>query len=123
MRRARAPRRCGAKLRGRPAGSAERANVKNVLPGSPADKAGLTYGDELVALDGDRVNATTFAKRLADHPAGRAVTVSYFRRDRLQEARLVVGTSPERKLLLEPSAQAPAEAVAIRRGWLGLGGR
>jgi len=123
VRRARARSWCGAMIEGRPAGSAERAYVKNVLPGSPADKAGLTYGDELVALDGDRVNATTFAKRLADHPAGSAVTVSYFRRDRLQEARLVVGTSPERKLLLEPSAQAPAEAVAIRRGWLGLGGR
>jgi len=123
VRRTRARSWCGAMIEGRAAGSAERAFVRNVLPGSPAEKAGLTYGDEIVALGGDRVNAATFARRLGDHPAGSAVTVSYFRRERLHEARLVVGTSPERKLLLEPAAKPPAEAVAIRKGWLGLGGR
>jgi len=123
VRRARARSWCGAMIEGRPAGSAERAFVKNVLPDSPAEKAGLTFGDEIVALGGDRVNAATFARRLGDHAAGTAVTVSYFRRDRLQEARVVVGTSPERKLLLEPAPEAPAEAVAIRKGWLGLPAR
>ena len=120
VRRARARSWAGAMIEGRAAGSAERAFVKNVLPGSPAEKAGLTYGDEIVALGGDRVNATTFAKRLAAHPAGTTVTVTYFRRDLLQEAKLVVGTSPERKLLLQPAAGASADAVAIRKGWLGL---
>ena len=53
VRRARARSWSGAMIEGRPAGSAERAFVRNVLPDSPAEKAGLTFGDELVALDGN----------------------------------------------------------------------
>jgi len=121
VRRARARSWSGATIEGRASGSAERAFVKNVLPGSPAEKAGLTYGDEIIALGEDRVNAATFAKRLGDHPAGTAVTVTYFRRDLLRQTRLVVGTSPERKLLLQPAGEASSDAVAIRNGWLGVG--
>jgi predicted metalloprotease with PDZ domain len=98
---------------------ADRAVVRNVLPGSPAAAAGLTFGDEIVALAGDRVNATTFARRLSDHPSGAEIAVAYFRRDRLREARLRVGRSPDRKLILEPSPRASAAAAAIRKGWLG----
>jgi hypothetical protein len=32
---------------------------------------------------------------------------------------VVIGTSPERKLLLEPSVNASQAATAVRRGWLG----
>ena len=101
------------------AGGSERAVVKNVLPGSPAAAAGLTFGDEIVAVGGDRVNAATVARRMGDHPPGRAVVVTYFRRDRLREARLTVSASPERKLLLASAPAASRPAEAIRRGWLG----
>ena len=122
VRRARARSWSGAVIEGRtPAGAGERAVVKNVLPASPAAAAGLTFGDEVVALAGDRVNAATFSKRLGDHAPGDSVTVTFFRRDRLLETRLVVAASPERKLLLEPAARASEAALAIRRGWLGLG--
>ncbi|HEY4187606.1 MAG TPA: PDZ domain-containing protein [Polyangia bacterium] len=119
VRRVRARSWSGAVVEARP-GGADRAVVKNVLPDSPAARAGLTFGDELVALDGDRVNAATFAKRLSDHPPGTKVTVTFFRRDLLQTARLTVGASPERRLLLEPDAKASATSLAIRKGWLGV---
>ncbi len=98
----------------------DRAIVKNVLPGSPAASAGLTFGDEIVALDGDRVNAQTYPKRLGDHRPGAAITVTYFRRDQLREGRLVVATSPERKLRIEPAVHAPDQAKAVRHAWLGV---
>jgi len=98
---------------------AERAVVRNVLPGSPAARAGLTFGDELIALEGDRVTAGTFARRLADHPPGSRISVSYFRRDQLRQARMTVGLSPERSLHVEPVAEPSREALAVRRGWLG----
>ena len=101
-----------------PVGS-ERALVKNVLPGSPADEGGLTFGDEIVAVDGDRVNAATFLRRLADHAPGSPITVTYFRRERLREARFMVGTSPERRLVIQPARRASGLALAVRKGWLG----
>jgi predicted metalloprotease with PDZ domain len=97
--------------------------VKNVLPDSPAAAAGLTFGDEIVAVDGDRVNAATFARRLGDHAPATTITVSYFRRDQLREARVIVAASPERKLVVEPAARANALSHAVRRGWLGRPGR
>jgi predicted metalloprotease with PDZ domain len=97
----------------------ERAVVKNVLTGSPAAAAGLTFGDEIVAIDGDRVNAASFARRLGDHRPGTTVTVSYFRRDQLRESRFTVAVSPERRVQIEPSRRPPARALAVRKGWLG----
>jgi predicted metalloprotease with PDZ domain len=47
------------------------------------------------------------------------VVISYFRRDQLREAHVVIGTSPERKLLLEPTENPSASAKAVQRGWLG----
>jgi predicted metalloprotease with PDZ domain len=122
VRRARARSWVGIAVQGQAhAGGSERAVIKNVLPGSPAAAAGLTFGDEIVAIGGDRVNAATFARRLGDHAPGSRVTIGFFRRDRLREARMVVGTSPERKLLLDPADSASREEQAVRRGWLGLG--
>ncbi|MES1171909.1 MAG: PDZ domain-containing protein [Bacteroidota bacterium] len=120
VRRARARGWSGAVVQGQvqPAG-AERAVVKNVLPGSPAAAAGLTFGDEIVALDGDRVTGATFARRLADHPPGRRIAVSYFRRDRLRETFLVVAASPDRKLRIERAPRAGTAAAAVRTAWLG----
>ncbi|MEO8214396.1 MAG: PDZ domain-containing protein, partial [Myxococcales bacterium] len=68
----------------------ERAVVRNVVPGSPAAASGLTFGDEIVAVGGDRVNAATFERRLADHPPGTRVEIAYFRRDQLRQATLTV---------------------------------
>jgi predicted metalloprotease with PDZ domain len=102
------------------AAGTERAVIKNVLPDSPAAIAGLTYGDEIVAVEGDRVTAATFPRRLADHRPGARITVSYFRRDQLKQTAMIVATSPDRIVLIEPAARAPDRARAIRRGLLGL---
>ncbi|HEY2904035.1 MAG TPA: PDZ domain-containing protein [Polyangia bacterium] len=98
----------------------DRTLIRTVVPGSPADRAGLTFNDDLVAVDGDRVNAATFAKRIADHRPGDTCAITFFRRDRLQEATLTLSENPERKLLVKPDPQASKTALAIRRGWLGL---
>ena len=72
----------------------ERTLVRNVVPGSPAWRAGLTFGDEIVAVDGARVNAATFAKRVGDNDPGARVRVAYFRRDLLQRGDADAGREP-----------------------------
>jgi predicted metalloprotease with PDZ domain len=100
----------------------ERTIVRNVLPGSPAWKAGLTFNDEIVAVEGARVTAQSFVKRIADFQPGARVRIAYFRRDELREARIVLGESPERRLTVAVDPHAPAAARAVRAGWFGLRG-
>jgi predicted metalloprotease with PDZ domain len=96
----------------------DRTVIRNVVPDSPAWRAGLTFGDEIVAVAGARVNAFTFAKRVGDHPPGARVKIAYFRRDVLEEAALTLIESPERRLAVSADPHAPAHARAIRDGWL-----
>jgi predicted metalloprotease with PDZ domain len=100
-------------------GSGEAAVVKNVVPGSPAWRAGLTYGDEVVAVDGTRVNATSVAKRLADAVPGQEVTLSFFRRDELLEARFRMVRNPERRWTFAVDKQAAQGKRRLLGRWLG----
>jgi predicted metalloprotease with PDZ domain len=99
---------------------ADRTTVRNVVPDSPAWRAGLTFNDELVAIDGARVTASTVGKRVGDRRPGDEVRVAYFRRDELRTATLTLAESPERKLVLEPDPKAGGLAKAVRDGWLGV---
>jgi predicted metalloprotease with PDZ domain len=98
----------------------DRTLIKNVLPESPAWRAGLTFNDEIVAVDGYRVNAATFAKRIGDRRPGDGARIAYFRRELLAEATLTLVASPERKWIVEPDPRASAAARAVRAGWLGM---
>ncbi|HSJ97580.1 MAG TPA: PDZ domain-containing protein [Myxococcota bacterium] len=95
------------------------AVVRNVVPDSPAWRAGIGFGDELVAVGGARVDAASAARRLEDTAPGRRVSVVFFRRDRLRETTLVVGRNPERRVRFELDPRPAPRARAIRRGWLG----
>ena len=97
----------------------ERTLVRNVVPGSPAWRAGLTFNDDIVAVDGARVNPLTFAKRVGDADPGARVRIAYFRRDLLSEATVTLAQSPERALSLQADARASKSAAAVRTRWLG----
>jgi predicted metalloprotease with PDZ domain len=99
----------------------DRTTIKNVIPESPAWRAGLTFNDEIVAVDGVRVTNATFAKRIGDHQPGDRARVTTFRRELLREVTLTLAESPDRKLSIAPDPKAPARAKAVRSGWLGVG--
>ena len=99
--------------------SGERAVIRTVVPDSPAWRAGLTHGDEVVAVDGMKVNAATVVKRLADFPVGEAIEVHFFRRESLRRTALTLETNRERRYEFAIDDQAVESARAIRRGWLG----
>jgi predicted metalloprotease with PDZ domain len=102
----------------------ERTSIRNVIPDSPAWRAGLTFNDDIVAVGGVRVTPASFARRIADHPPGARVAIAYFRRELLEEAELALGQNPERRLTVALDPAAPARARAVRHGWFGApGGR
>lgn len=100
-------------------GPSDRAVVRNVIPDSPAWKAGLTFGDDVIAVGAHRVNAATVARRLADAVPGATVDVTYFRQDILRRARVRVGVNPDKRWEFSLDHAAPAAVRAVRKGWLG----
>jgi len=94
------------------------AVIKNVIPGSPAWQAGLTFRDEIVAINGHRVDASTVGKRLADSRPGQVTSVAFFRQAILRTAKLRMSRTPERKwtFVVDPAASPGRQRV--RTGWL-----
>ncbi|HSN77493.1 MAG TPA: PDZ domain-containing protein, partial [Anaerolineae bacterium] len=79
-----------------------RAVVETVFADGPAYHADLSVGDEIIALDGYRVNQETLGERLADRQPGDQVTLTLFRRDELREVALTLGQRPYNKVEIRP---------------------
>ncbi|HEX7499099.1 MAG TPA: PDZ domain-containing protein [Polyangia bacterium] len=100
-------------------GERESAVVKNVIPDSPAWRAGLTFGDDVIAVDGTRVSAATVGKRLADGEVGQEIAITFFRRERLRKAKLRLVRNPERKWTFAMDGKATPRVKQLRARWLG----
>nr|MBP6500356.1 PDZ domain-containing protein [Thauera sp.] len=96
------------------------AKVLNVHDGGPAQAAGVAAGDVLVALDGLKVSAAKgLDDMLARRQAGDEVTLHVFRRDELMSLRLVLAEPVADKFTVKRSDRAGADALKLRKGWLG----
>lgn len=93
--------------------------VLRVLDGSPARRAGLTPGDEIVAFDGIRVTAGSYTDRLAKLPPGTETDLTLFRRGALRQLPLTTGTPPPEKYRIEPVAEATPLEKKVYEAWLG----
>jgi predicted metalloprotease with PDZ domain len=98
--------------------SGEAAVVKNVIPDSPAWRAGLTFRDEIVAVNQHRVDAATIGRRLADCALGKAVTIAFFRQEILRTTSLRLVRTPERKWTFAINPGASPARRRMRDGWL-----
>ena len=95
------------------------ARVKTVLPGGPAQRAGLAPGDEVVALDGWRVDAATLPGVLKALAPGVPVVLHSARDGRLRTAQIVPVAPEPDTCVLKLAASADAAALELRRHWLG----
>lgn len=93
--------------------------LTSVLEGGPAQRAGLSPGDVLVAVDRLRVTGRNLARRLARFEEGERVTATVFRGDELLEVGLVLKSAPLDTCYLVLREQADAVVRDRRRAWLG----
>jgi predicted metalloprotease with PDZ domain len=93
--------------------------IVNVFDGSPAQAAGLSGGDVIVALGGLRVRASNLDALLARYAAGDTVELQTFRRDELQHTMVTLARQPPPKYVLRIDAHATKAAHRLRRQWLG----
>lgn len=96
----------------------ESAVIRSMDSGTPAYGAGLSAGDEILAIDGYRVTADELSRRLKDYRPGDAVKVLIARRDRILEIPVTLGTEPKATYALSVRRGARAAQNSHRRAWL-----
>ncbi len=95
------------------------SKISHVYDSTPAQAAGLSGGDVLIALDGLRVSADNIDRRLARYQPGEAIELLAFRRDELMSFTLRLGTQPPPKCVLRVDPKRPRRADTLRRQWIG----
>jgi predicted metalloprotease with PDZ domain len=93
--------------------------VANTLSGSPAEAAGLYAGDELLALDGWRLDDRSFGDRISSHKPNERIRLTIFRNSELREVEVTLGAKPKDTFEIIPIPTADDEAKALCRNWLG----
>ncbi|CAG0942407.1 hypothetical protein GPROT2_01691 [Gammaproteobacteria bacterium] len=96
-----------------------RCRVSHVLDGGPAQAAGVMADDELVALNGVRLEADGVDSVTDLLTTGQAVELHVFRRDELLQIRLQVGDAPKDTCYLTIEADPGEPALGRRQAWLG----
>jgi predicted metalloprotease with PDZ domain len=91
---------------------------KAVHNGGPAELAGISPGDELVALDGLRINLAGCEARTRRYHPGDRSEITVFRGDELIALRLKWAEAPADTCYLQ-TADDDDEAAARRKAWLG----
>ncbi len=104
--------------------SALEAIIKHVFTGGAAQAAGLSGQDHIIALDYLKVDKRNWETRLVGYLAGEEVTIHAFRRDQLQQFKLILQAAPANtcELTLETSLETSKDAgkIQARRAWLHL---
>ncbi len=98
----------------------EGTTIQNVIPGSPAEKAGLANPMEVLAVNGWRVTSGAEAlARCADADPGGTAGVVAVNRGRLFTTSLLVGENPTRTFTLSVDPAATEAQRAAFQAWTG----
>lgn len=94
--------------------------VSALLADGPAYASGLMVGDEVIAVDGRRVNAQSdLDEYIRSLDADATIEVSYFRRDALRRLAIALQPVPDGKWVLRRVKEPTAEQKAAYADWLG----
>ncbi|MDX2272084.1 MAG: PDZ domain-containing protein [Cyanobacteriota bacterium] len=93
--------------------------ISHVDMGSPAQQAGIWAGDELLALNGFKVNPSHWLERLKDCAPQQAVSLSIFQQQELKTVWLPLGLPRADLYEIEDLPEISPEQAQLRQGWLG----
>jgi predicted metalloprotease with PDZ domain len=94
--------------------------IASAVEGGPAMTAGLYANDQLLALDGFRLDASSLKERLAPRRAGDKAAFTIFRRDELRLVEVTLADKPVEKFKIAPSPEATAAEKSAYEAWLGV---
>lgn len=99
---------------------AGREMIKFVQSGSPAQRAGIDPGDELLALNGLRVTAEQLTSRLRDYQSGDTLQITFFHQDELKSRAITLDPPQPTRYSVVPVEYPTADQERNFIGWLGL---
>jgi predicted metalloprotease with PDZ domain len=102
------------------AGEHGRLTIKNVMPGSPAEKSGLDRDDVLLAVDDHALGSGGIAEPVKDHKPGDMIQVMVLRLGEIKVIPVTIGSNPHPTYTLKPMDHPTGEQKAIYNAWLGL---
>jgi len=94
------------------------AKVTAVEKDGPAWNAGITAGDTLIAVNGNRLSAKNFAARSQQFGSG-VLSVDYFRRDAKASTTITPKTQDGAGMKLQFTDKPTTAQLALRKAWLG----
>ncbi|MCT8857871.1 PDZ domain-containing protein [Shewanella xiamenensis] len=94
--------------------------LAQVLRNSPAWQAGIMAGDEIIAINGLKVTAQGFDKRIKDFKVGDKVEITLFNNDKIKQVALTLGEKQSGKLVLKGDVKATKQQKAFFKAWLGI---
>jgi predicted metalloprotease with PDZ domain len=97
---------------------AGKATFTSLSNGGPAEQAGISPGDELLALDGVRANVSGSDSRIRRYRPGDKSELTVFRGDDLLTLKLKWQEAPTNTCYLQIADDTNVEATARREGWL-----
>jgi len=97
----------------------DRLMIRRLYSGTAAYDQGLNVGDQIVALDGIRVNQQLFLTKLAEKRPGDLLTLTLFRDDDLRLFVIKLGSRAATDYRILPVKQPTPEQTKQRSGWLG----
>ena len=93
--------------------------ITSVRAGSPAYEQGLNANDQIVALDGARVNKDSFEARIAEKKPGETARITVFRFDDLRSFEIRLGSRIDAHYQITRIADPTDEQKQIYQSWLG----
>jgi predicted metalloprotease with PDZ domain len=99
--------------------SGGRVTITTVLRGTAAEKAGICPADELVAINGWRVEEANLDQHLRGHEPGDTLRMLLVRDGRVVEAAVTLDPARPEVTTIEPMADATPEQRAVVATWLG----
>ena len=97
-----------------------RARLKNIIPGSPAETAGLDCGDVILAVDGKALDANSFFRVIETHKPGDTVRIAFLRQGELRDLPVPLLSNPYPAYVLKPMEHPNEMQKKIYRSWMGL---
>jgi predicted metalloprotease with PDZ domain len=97
----------------------DRVVVANVLEGLPAYDGAVNVNDELIAIDGQKIDAANSAKLLNDLRGGQKTTLTVFRREKIMTIDLTAAVKPLDNYAITENKDATDAQKRLRIAWIG----
>ena len=96
------------------------AQIRNVIPGSPAENAGLSNDDVIYAIDSRALEADGVNAQLSSRKPGDTLRITVLRLGEFREFLVTPTTNPNPTYSLKPMENQTEKQKAIYNSWLGI---